>query len=48
MEESRRIFKLEGEPEEDFNLWIARAEAALQDKDAWDVVKSDMVGNATV
>ena len=48
MEESRRIFKFEGEPEEDFNLWMARTEAALQDKGAWDVVESDTVGNATV
>ena len=47
MEESRRIFKFEGEPQEDFNLWMARTEAALQDKDAWDVVENDVVGNAT-
>ena len=46
MEQSRRIFKFEGEPDEDFHLWMARTEAALQDKEVWNVVENDVVGTA--
>lgn len=46
MEESRRVFKFEGEPDEDFHLWMARTEAALQDKEVWNVVEADVIGNA--
>ena len=46
MEQSRRIFKFEGEPDENFHLWMARTEAALQAKKAWNVVENDIVGTA--
>lgn len=47
MEESRKIFKFNGLPGEDFHLWMARTEAALEDRNAWSVVQTDVVGGAT-
>ena len=47
MEESRRVFKFEGEADEYFHLWMARTEAALQDKEAWSVVETDVFGTSS-
>ena len=47
MGESRRVLKFEGEADEDFHLWMARTEAALQEKEARSVVETDVVGTSS-
>ena len=43
MEETKKIFKFEGEQGEDFHIWSARTEAALEAKDVLSPVLTDMV-----
>ena len=46
MEDSKRFFKFAGKPGEDFEVWATRTEAALQAREVYSVVESDVVGNA--
>ena len=41
MEDIRKIYKFEGEEGEDFQIWLARTEAALEAKDVLFVVIED-------
>ena len=45
MEDSKRFHKFYGRPGEDFELWAARTEAALQAQEVLDVVVQDYVGD---
>ena len=45
MEDSKRLQKFYGRPGEDYHLWAARTEAALESKEVLDVVKNDIVGS---
>lgn len=45
MEDSKKIHKFYGKPGEDFHLWCARTEAALQAKEALSVVLNDALGD---
>ena len=46
MEDKLKIYKFDGESGEYVQLWGARTEAVLEDKEAWSVVAEDVVGNA--
>ena len=46
MEDSRNFFNSAGKPQEDFELWATRTETALQAREIYVVVQSDVVGNA--
>lgn len=48
MEDSKRIHKFYGKSGEDFFLWAARTEAALEAKKVWSVVETDVIGDGTV
>ena len=47
MEENCRIVKFHGRAGEDFQLWMARTEAALLGKKAMSVVSVDVVGDGS-
>ena len=46
MEYNCKIYNFDGELGEDFQLWSARAEAVLEDKQAWSPFAEVVVGNA--
>ena len=46
MEDSKKVYRYFGKPGEDFHLWQARTEAALQAKEVLYVVESDILGTA--
>ena len=48
MEDSRRIHKFLESPYEDFQLWIDRTEAAMQNKGVLRVVVNDPVGETDI
>ena len=48
MEESKKVFKFEGDPGEDYRIWEARTEAALEAKEVLPVVLTDVVGDGTL
>lgn len=43
MEKDRRIYTFEGNLAEDFQLWQARTQAALEGKECWSVVKTNQL-----
>lgn len=47
IEENRRVYKFEGEAGEDFHIWSARTEAALEAKELMSVVTEDIIGDGT-
>ena len=46
MEDSKKFFKFHARPGEDFDLWAARTEAALEAQEVFEVVGTDVVGAA--
>ena len=46
MEDSKKCFKFHARPDEDFDLWAARSEVALEAQEVFDVVGTDMLGAA--
>ena len=48
LEDSSRIHKFLGKPYEDFQLWMARAEAALQNKEVLHALVHDPVGETAL
>ena len=48
MEEGKRVYKFYGKPGEDFHLWTARTEAALEAKEVLDVVTVDLLSSAEI
>ena len=48
MEDNKTFFKFHGRPGEDYELWSARTEAALEAQCVLDVVVINVVGTATV
>lgn len=48
MENIRRIHKFNGTSGEDFQLWTVRTEAALEAREVFSVVTTDVVGDGKV
>ena len=48
MEEGKRVYKFYGKQGEDFHLWTARTEAALEAKEVLDVVTVDLLSSAEI
>ena len=44
MEDNKRIYKFFGKPGEDYHLWAARTEAALESKEVLGIVQEDIIG----
>lgn len=44
MDADKKVYKFNGRLHEDFHLWQARTEAALEAKEVLDVVLTDCVG----
>ena len=44
MEENKKVYKFDGKPGEDFQLWAARTETALRAKKVYNTVMNDVVG----
>ena len=47
MEDNKRVYKFYGRPGEDFNLWSARTEAALEAQEVLIVVRNDAFADRT-